>query len=215
MNRTGNDFVMNKDQAPLERRADQLRRELLNSDYHQLAYLTGTTFEEGQTKKGVFQFQLWNKPVVLSGEDLIARDAETNDPLPPIHQATILYYFYSSKASPPANSWISFSELADGQFYNAAFQGYTSKKLLQYFNTNYGLFEERCLGICGDKTTFGDGAYRFQILPQVAVLAVYWQGDEEFPPSYKILFEDTADYHLPTDVYAILGSMLTGKLMAN
>ena len=216
MNRNGNDFVMNEDQAPLERRADQLRDELLNADYHQLAYLTDTKFEEGQmNKRGIFRFQLWNKPVLLSCEDFIARDQDSNKPLPPIHQATILYYFHSSKASPPAENWISFSELADGQFYNAAFQGYTSKKLLQYFDVNYELFEERCLGICGDRTTFGDGAYRFQILPRVAVLAVYWRGDEEFPPSYKILFEDRADYHLPTDVCAILASMLTGKLIAD
>jgi hypothetical protein len=205
---------MNEDQAPLERRADQLRGELLKADHHQLAFVTETQYEEKSPEEGFFHFQLWNKPVFLPSMDFIARDGESNDPLPPIHQATILYYFYSSKASPPANSWISFSELADGQFYNAAFQGYTSKKLLQYFDTKYELFEERCQKICGDKTTFGDGAYRFQILPRVAVLAVYWQGDEEFPPSYKILFEDTADYHLPTDVCAILGSMLTGKLIA-
>ena len=205
---------MNEDQAPLERRADQLRGELIQADHHQLAFATDTKYEEKSSGQGAFHFQLWNKPVVLPCEDFVARDRETKAPLPPIHQATILYYFHSSKASPPANSWISFSELADGQFYNAAFQGYTSKKLLQYFDVDYELFKERCLGICGDKTTFGDGAYRFQILPRVAVLAVYWQGDEEFPPSYKILFEDIADYHLPTDVCAILGSMLTGKLIS-
>jgi hypothetical protein len=214
MNRTGNDFIMNEDQAPLERRADQLRGELINADHHQLAYLTDTQYDESKGK-GVFRFTLWNKPVMLPSEDFISRDQDTETPLPAIHQATILYYFYSSKASPPADSWISFSELGDGQFYNAAFQGYTSKKLLQYFNANYSLFEERCLALCGEKTSFGDGAFRFQILPRVAILAVYWQGDEEFPPSYKILFEDTADYHLPTDVYAILGSMLTGKLIVD
>ncbi len=48
-------------------------------------------------------------------------------------------------------------------------------------------------------------------LPSVPV---YWMGDDEFPPSYKILFEDTTDYHLPTDACAILASMLTGKLTA-
>ena len=215
MNRNGNDFVMNEDQAPLERRADQLRDELLNADYHQLAYLTDTKFEEGQmNKRGIFRFQLWNKPVLLSCEDFIARDQDSNKPLPPIHQATILYYFHSSKASPPAENWISFSELADGQFYNAAFQGYTSKKLLQHFNDDYGAFHQANHALCGEKTSFADGAYRYQILPKVAMLLVHWQGDDEFPPSYKILFEDIVDYHLPTDACAILASMLTGKLIA-
>ena len=208
------EFVMNKDQEPIERRADELRSDLLKADNHQLAFATETSFKGESANKGSFEFLFWGNPVTLSSEDFIVRDPVSNKSLPPIHQAMILYYFYSSKGSPPACSWISFSELADGLFYNAAFQGYTSKKLLQYFNADYKKFEDRCLGLCGEKTSFGEGAFRFQILPQVAILAVYWKGDDEFPPSYKILFEDTADYHLPTDVCAILASMLTGKLIA-
>ncbi|MEE8356321.1 MAG: DUF3786 domain-containing protein [Anaerolineales bacterium] len=208
------DFIMNEDQAPLERRADELRSDLLAADNHQLAFVTDTTFHEESPNQGFFEFLFWGKPVLLPGENFIAKDPESDQALPPIHQAMILYYFFSSKGSPPAGGWISFSELADGQFYNAAFQGYTSKKLLQYFNSDYQAFEERCLALCGEKTSFGEGAFRFQILPRIAILAVYWRGDDEFPPSYKILFEDTVDYHLPTDACAILASMLTGKLTA-
>ena len=214
MNNINNDFVMNEDQAPLERRVVQLREELKSADHQQLAFVTDTTYIEESAEQGYFEFPFWGNTVELSSADYIARDPDTKSPLPPIHQATIMYYFYSSKSSPPANSWISFSELKDGQFYNAAYQGYTSKKLLQHFHTNYELFEDRCQGLCGEKTSFGDGAFCFKILPRVSILVVHWKGDDEFPPSYKILFEDTADYHLPTDVCAILGSMLTGKLIA-
>ena len=206
------EFIMNEDQAPLERRADELRSDLLAADNQQLAFVTDTTFHEESPNQGFFEFLFWGKPILLPSENFIARDPESNQTLPPIHQAMILYYFFSSKGSPPAGGWISFSELANGQFYNAAFQGYTSKKLLQYFNSDYQAFEERCLALYGEKTSFGEGAFRFQILPRIAILAVYWRGDDEFPPSYKILFEDTVDYHLPTDACAILASMLTGKL---
>lgn len=205
------EFIMNEDQSPLERRADELRAEVLSAEPNRLADLTGTRFREGNDGS-VFEFNYWGNPVLLSSEDYIARDQESGQPLPAIHQAMILYYYSSSKNSSPAGKWVSFSELADGQFYNAAFQGYTSKKLLLHFEMDYEGFENRCLELGGEKTSFGDGAFRFQILPGIALLAVYWKGDDEFPPSYKILFEDIADYHLPTDGCAILGSMLTGKL---
>ncbi len=204
---------MNEDQAPLERRADELRAELRTADNHQLAFVTYTSFHEESPNQGFFEFFYWGKPVVLPSEDFIARDPESNQALPPIHQAMILYYFYSSKGSPPAGNWISFSELADGQFYNTAFQSYTSKKICTHFDKDYQAFEEKCLSLCGEKIDFGDGAFQYQILPQVAILTVLWKGDDEFPPSYKILFQDTADYHLPTDACAILASMLTGKLV--
>ncbi len=207
------DFVMNKDQEPLERRSDELREDLFQKDVNQLAELTGITLrlEDGES---FFDFLYWGKPVLLSSRDFLARDPESQHPLPPIHQAMIMYYFHSSKGSPATGNWISFSELADGQFYNSAFQGYTAKKLTQYFQTDYDNFEARNEAQRGVKVDFGDGAFRYQILPQIAILIVYWKGDEEFPPSYKILFEDIADYHLPTDGCAILGSMLVGKLIA-
>ena len=207
------DFVMNKDQEPLERRSDELREDLFQRDVNQLAELTGITLrlEDGES---FFDFLYWGKPVLLSSRDFLARDPESQHPLPPIHQAMIMYYFHSSKGSPATGNWISFSELADGQFYNFAFQGYTAKKMTQYFQTDYDNFEARNEAQGGVKVDFGDGAFRYQILPQIAILIVYWKGDEEFPPSYKILFEDIADYHLPTDGCAILGSMLVGKLIA-
>jgi len=205
---------MNEDQAPLERRADELRADLLTSDRKQLAFVTGTEYQGEENESGTFVFPYWNRNVTLSGADFIARDPNTSEPLQPVHQAMILYYFFTSRGSPASEGWISFSELADGQFYNKAFQGYTANKLQQYFNRDYEAFEKKCQDLCGEKTSFGDGAFRFQILPQVAILAVYWKGDDEFPPSYKILFEDTADYHLPTDACAILASMITGKLLS-
>jgi len=207
------EFIMNEDQSPLERRADELRELVLAKEPTHLANLTGTVFREGKNSSG-YEFLYWGNPVLLSSVDHIARDPETDQPLPAIHQAMILYYFSSSKRSSPVGKWISFSELSDGQFYNAAYQGYTSKKILQHFDVDYLGFENKCLEFCGEKTSFGDGAYRFQILPRIALLAVYWKGDDEFPPSYKILFEDIADDHLPTDGCAILASMLTGKLIS-
>jgi len=206
------DFVMNKDQEPLERRSDELRKALIHREVEQLAELTGTKLrtEDGES---IFEFLYWGKPVQLSSRDYLARDPESQHPLPPIHQAMILYYFHSSKGSPATGNWVSFSELEDGQFYNSAFQGYTANKLTQYFQSDYEKFEARNIDQCGERVDFGDGAFRYQILPQLAILTVYWKGDDEFPPSYKILFEDIADYHLPTDGCAILGSMLVGKLM--
>jgi len=207
------DFVLNKDQEPLERRGAELRSGLLSMEPEQLAALTETELK-GVGRERFFSFSYWGKPVELSCQDYIARDQESRGALPPVHQAMILYYFFSSQGSTQPGKWISFSELADGKFYNAAFQGYTSKVLLRHFKDDYAAFNRANLDLGGEKTSFGDGAYRYQILPKVAMLLVHWQGDDEFPPSYKILFEDIVDYHLPTDACAILASMLTGKLIA-
>jgi hypothetical protein len=208
------EFVMNEDQTPLERRADELREEVSKADPRRLADLTVTELLE-DNEEPRFEFLFWGNPVEMTVSDLIARDKDSGQPLPAIHQAMILYYFSTSRKSSPAGKWVSFSELSAAQFYNAAFQGYTSKKLLQHFQNDTQRFIDRCLEFKGEKTSFGDGAFRFQVLPRVAMLAVYWEGDDEFPASYKVLFEDIVDSHLPTDGCAILGSMLTRMAIRN
>jgi len=45
------------------------------------------------------------------------------------------------------------------------------------------------------------------------LLAVYWQGDEDFPSTCQVLFDASASHYLPTDAYAILGSTLTRRLI--
>ena len=59
----------------------------------------------------------------------------------------------------------------------------------------------------------GDAALEFQILPKVSILVVFWLGDEDFPSTFQILFDAATSHFLPTDVCAIVGSMLTRKLI--
>ncbi|MDL1911699.1 DUF3786 domain-containing protein, partial [Chloroflexi bacterium CFX6] len=54
----------------------------------------------------------------------------------------------------------------------------------------------------------------FQPLPRVPLMTTYWLGDEDFPSSCKILFDESATHYLPIDACAILGSMLTRKIIA-
>jgi hypothetical protein len=45
-------------------------------------------------------------------------------------------------------------------------------------------------------------------------MLTYWLGDEDFPSSCKVLFDESASHYLPIDACAILGGMLTRKIIA-
>jgi len=53
----------------------------------------------------------------------------------------------------------------------------------------------------------------FQALPRVPLMLTYWLGDEDFPSSCKVLFDESASHYFPIDACAILGSMLTGRVI--
>lgn len=204
---------MAEKQHPLARRVEELQGELRTRDPGQLAAQTGTAFHQEPGGEIYFQFPYWQEDIIYSVPEFLACRLQEGDPLMVLDQAMIAYYFHHSQGSPPSQGWIAFSELPDGQFYSQAFQGYTAQKIGSTLGSDYQSFEENCLAQGGEPVQFASLAFRFQVLPQVSVLAACWKGDEDFSPSYQILFNDTASCHLPTDACAILGSMLTGKLL--
>ncbi|MFU8771519.1 MAG: DUF3786 domain-containing protein [Anaerolineales bacterium] len=197
----------------LAERVKSLIGGLRNIDPTILASHTGTMYTTNGDGKGKFEFSFWGKQVSLTYPDFNASYKESGESLPLPFWAMIAYYFVTSNGSPLAGKWVSFSELPDGRFYNQAFQGYTGRKISRAFLMSSQDFERAAQAIGGSRITFGDIAYKFKILPKVELSVVCWIGDEDFPTSYQVLFDASIVHHLPTDACAVLGSMLTGKLI--
>ena len=196
------------------RRISELRAALLAKDPWQLAEFTGADFRLLEPDQGEYHLLLWERPVVLTFPDLVARSAQTGEELPVMNLALVLYYFNNADGAPVSGEWISFSELPDGRFYNQAFQGYTGDQLGRTFQNDHQSYEHAAQALGGSRRALGDVAYAFQALPRVPVLVVYWLGDEDFPATSRILFDASASHYLPTDAYAILGSTITRRLIA-
>lgn len=194
------------------RRIEELRFALKDRDNAQLATRTGTKFVPPSQSGGEFSFEYWHEKVSLSAQDWVAVSSQSGKVLGMVHQMVILYYFNTADGSPVQEKYISFAELPDGMFYNQAFQGYTGKVLQQHFGNDLENLEKAALSANGISYPFADRAYKFTILPKANLLLVCWQGDEDFPPGYQILFDASAPSYLPTDAWAIVGSMLTRKL---
>jgi hypothetical protein len=198
-------------------RVYQLRQELQAFNPEVLAEHTSASYIPASTgpenPSGEFRLPFWNREIALDYPGFVARDPETGKELSLDVQAILLFHFQTSRGTPVTGRWIAFSELPDGRFYSSAFQGYTGSALAQVIQEERGAFEKACLTSGGKPFEMGDEAYTFHPLPRIPLLAVYWQGDEDFPASIQILFEASIVHHLPTDVCAILGSMLTRRII--
>ena len=61
---------------------------------------------------------------------------------------------------------------------------------------------------------FRSAASQVLALPKLPLAAVLWDGDEEFPPSSQILFDDVATTHLTTATLWVLGCEFADRLIA-
>ncbi|UCC52198.1 MAG: DUF3786 domain-containing protein [Anaerolineaceae bacterium] len=195
-------------------RVEELRVEIQRRDTDALASNTGAVYSDKGTGQGEFLLPMWGRDLILTWPEFTGRDAQTGDPLPTMTMAMLSYYFHTSDGTPPAGTWIAFTELPDGKFYTAAFQGYTGNELTKAFGNDLDSFQAAAQLLGGRQETLGDAAFAFQALPRVHLLAVGWQGDEDFQPSYRVLFDGNSSHHLSTDACAILGSTLSSSLIA-
>jgi len=196
-----------------ERRNNELREIILKSNPKQLAINTDTKYIPINDAEGFFEFTYWHKKVSFSYPDLTLYDPENQKEFSEKEQAMILYYFNTANGVPLSEEWISFSELPDGMFYNQAFQSYTGKKLVSYFQNDRTGFEKVAMHLSGHAYPLGSASFIFKILPRISLLVVHWLGDEDFLPSFQVLFNASAHHYMVTDGYAILGSILCGRLI--
>ncbi|MBP6470767.1 MAG: DUF3786 domain-containing protein [Chloroflexi bacterium] len=192
----------------LLRRVEELRRDLAQRDTAVLAAQSGAVLAVSR-----LALVVWGTAVHITLPDFVARSPATGQALDPLTQALLAYYLHTTDGAPIAGEWIAFTELANGRFYTQAFQSYTGHKLAQVFGNDVGWFEETAVALGGQAVAFAGAAFQFQVLPRVLLLVACWPGDDDFLPSYKVLFDARVNHHLPTDACAIIGSMMTGRLL--
>jgi len=205
------------DSTHLTRRTAELHDALRAVDPQTLADRTGATYVPVSPTQGSLHLHYWNRQVVLTYPEFVARDGRTGELLGTMDRAMLAYYFALSDGTPETGNWIAFSELPDGRFYTQAFQGYSGDELARTIGNDEEGFAAAALLTQGWEVRSGqapgDRAFAFRALPFISLLVVCWLGDEEFPPSYRILFDGTVSHHLSTDACAILGSALTRRLL--
>jgi len=208
-----------EDRDQLFQRVDELHARLRQSNPVTLAAQTGAGYLPAGSGKGTFYLPFWGAEVSLTYPEFVSRNSRTGELLTTFDQALLAYYFTLSDGSPQIGQWISFSELPDGRFYSQAYQGYTGNDLAKVFGNDEAGFARTAEALRGRRLEMadllGDMAFRFAVLPRVSLLAVCWLGDEDFPPSYRILFDVSVSHHLSTEACAILGGTLTRSLVKN
>jgi hypothetical protein len=198
--------------SALATRVDELREALQGIPVNLLAERTGANYQTIGPGRGEFRLSLFAAPTVVTYPGFVGIDTKDEElPLP--FQAVLVYYFYTSDGAPLTGEWVSFAELPDGRMYDRAFQGYTGNELVKTFGLDVENFKSSCRKSGGVATPLGDAAYIFYALPRLPMVVNYWCGDEDFPSTSKILFDSSASHYLPTDVIAILGSMLKGRIL--
>ncbi|MEJ2100301.1 MAG: DUF3786 domain-containing protein [Desulfobacterales bacterium] len=139
---------------------------------------------------------------------------ELEKEIPIQEQILILHYMLAPAPPPLTGNWVSYREIPGASFYYSAFVKRAIDPLKNILGKNVGGLLRAGKLLDGRQIDTGDVGYEFRLLPNVPVRLILWAGDDEFPPSASLLFDENIGKTLSPEDIAWLAGMLVYRLIA-
>jgi len=142
--------------------------------------------------------------------EVTCRDNSQNVGL--MEKAILLRYLNNAKEASGEEKLVGFSELPSGSFYNPAFSQSVVKPFTNFFGEEPQKLKWAARRLGGVGVPFGDVGMKITFLPKVKISFIIWEGDDEFPPNGKVLFNSGVSCYLSTEGIVIASAMIFNKL---
>ncbi len=154
---------------------------------------------------GIYRFDAFGHACVLSSDGITLGGAE------PSGVIGILLSLYALHASPEPcvlEPLKAFKEFPDSGPYVAAFASHTEQILVPAVNrikATADIIVKRLSGQAAPASVGGDFAMVVRPLPKIRLCYIFYEADEDFPPSVTCLFSNNAHRFMPMDGLADVG----------
>lgn len=124
-------------------------------------------------------------------------------------QTFILRYLLEGQYVQSSGRFMTFREVPTyGELYIQPFTGRCLKRLTYGFGYKLKAFSEAMERIPGVKRlSMGDVSYEFELVNGYRMQFIFWEGDEEFPPSAQILYSDNFQFGFHAEDMVVAGDL--------
>lgn len=204
----------NKERIPLEHYLSEYR----NIDPKEAAERCGVEYDE---EKQQFHIRLMGFRYLVDFPEFAVHKEDKNeegaflllDMVPA--KIIVLRFLISAQVVKSSGKYLTYREVPWGEVYFRQFEGRCLMRLKFGFGFKLDKFAEGMEKIPGvKKLSLGDVSYEFEFINGLHVRFILWAGDEEFPPSSQILFEDNFPYAYQAEDLAVVGDISISTLKA-
>ena len=204
----------NKERIPLEHYLSEYR----NIDPKEAAERCGVEYDE---EKQQFHIRLMGFRYLVDFPEFAVHKEDENeegaflllDMVPA--KIIVLRFLISAQVVKSSGKYLTYREVPWGEVYFRQFEGRCLMRLKFGFGFKLDKFAEGMEKIPGvKKLSLGDVSYEFEFINGLHVRFILWAGDEEFPPSSQILFEDNFPYAYQAEDRAVVGDISISTLKA-
>ena len=124
----------------------------------------------------------------------------------------LLRYLCEGSYAKPTGKLLTYRDIPWGEVYYPNFQGRCIIRLSRTFGNRIDAFEKAMEQINAQKIDMGDSAYKFAFINNLYIYFILWDGDDEFPASAQILFDDNFPLAFTAEDIAVVGDISIGTL---
>lgn len=130
-----------------------------------------------------------------------------------VSKILILHYLVKASGQPLSGNNVPYEDLPGCRPYLPVFEKRVCHPLLAAFGFNRDLFQEAGTTLGATEEEYGNASFTLKALPMVPITFILWEGDQEFPPSMKVLFDRTVDGYLPLEDITVISKLATTRIL--
>ena len=112
--------------------------------------------------------------------------------IPVTERLTIMHHLrYCQSYAEEGRKMVPFREIREAAVFERAYERAALDPLKKFFAGRPGQLLEAGLKLGGVREKYGDVSVTLYAFPKISLTYIFWDKDEEFPPSANILFQDT------------------------
>ena len=140
---------------------------------------------------------------------------------PASHAACVIlckYLLLCPTDAPVDTSLVTYKDFKDAAPYVGGFRNTASQPIAKHFQGSVATLGQQCAHLGGRPFATDvscDLAFEFTSLPQVPIVLLFNDADEEFPSQATLLFQKTAAAYLDMECLAMVGATLAIRLKGN
>ncbi len=127
----------------------------------------------------------------------------------------IIHYLLKAKEIEICNDWISEKDIPGGAAFFRGPHEIPSNIIAARYKEDLGEFRKCCEQLDGVPLNMADVAYVFKITPIIPVAVLFWEGDDDFPPESKLLFDKSLSGLLALDIIFALAADVCARIIQN
>lgn len=130
-----------------------------------------------------------------------------------VARIVLLHYILKASGVLLGGEKIPYEDIQGLRHYYPIFERRVLKPLQSAFGYNRQVFLDAGIALGGQKEEYGDGSFTLHALPRVPITFILWEGNEEFPPSVRTLFDPSITGYLPLEDIVVISKLAATRIL--